>query len=1349
MTNALSRDLPPPRNWQDFERLSFDVYRRLWRTSDAQLHGRTGQPQSGVDVYGTDRVEGRYVGVQCKGKDANYGGVMTERELRNEVAKALTFQPPLDVFVLVTTAPNDAVIQAMARSITADHRATGAFEVQVTGWDTFRQYVTDFPEVLDKHFRDLAPVDPMGFLAEAHGETRSTLMRLETQIAMQTRLMASKDSGETGDPLAQRITDAARLTGEGSPRTALKALRRLLDEHGEAATPLSRYRLLANIGNAEFVLGREDDAMSSFRRAYDAFPEHPNARATMAIVELAADDRERSHDLASAALRDDPGSERAAGVLIDAMPPDASTADVAAMMPPELSGSAEVELHLSLRATRIGEEEAALRHAERALELAPDDWRTRSAVAEALIHPLSKHDGLALTHALTPVMRSDVERAIGLSRAAWTTLASGESSHVGRHVAVNLMGLCELVGREDEAEAVLDEALAQNPEFGLLLRRRAQIAAARGEWREARSFLERMRPEDVSFDDLLVATQAALRLGDAAAAVTSAARLSEAARAPDQAEFAEALAGEAAVLEGADPVRTRHAVLDVRPGSIVLRSLMLDFLHADDPLRGRIADEVKQLAGSVLDARSRLHAAETMFDAGLHSLAADLLEPLHDLNDSYPLRRRLEALHLAGRRVEARALFEALKPDLRRRDRYAPIGVAIYERAGLLRPALQLVEDVLRGHDVLRNRLSWMQFLIRQDRSEEILPWLREVAADIPGTAVELMGLAHLLDRYLPGDAKALAVGYRALRAGYGDPDIHLAYAIGLFINGSVDRTALASPAVVEAETGVVLRNRRTGERLHLQIETGDDPRPERGELGIRDALARRLVGKRPGEMVELDRIGAAPDQHVVEEVQSRFVFAFQRTLRDFPRLFPGHSAFGSIDIGEEGEEGRFEPIFAMARERARQAAELVSLYRKSVVPLPMLSRFAGASVFDLWDGLAWGADGGLKVAQGVEDEFRSGRVAAGAGLAVVDPLSIYGWVRTGLAEAVAPLRHRLAVVQSTIDMLRGLLAEWEAKRGRRTGSFGWDGEHYRMVELTDGTVDGRAAEVEAMVRLAESLRLVPAEADRPLREDVAELLGDGHPAFRDTLLAGAREGRCVLSDDLGFRVIAQEAGAAATWTQPFLQRWTGAEGLSRAGYRTALHRMIAAGYEFTQFGHVELVEELRESGWSLSDRLEVLADRLSRANVSGDSVALVMAQLILASAPEAPTDEAFAMLPRAVADRIAEGRSAAARDELFRTAFGLVVVTLVRQLNRARLRGKLLDTTRLHPPSLLAREHVDPADRFARRLWSRLREAGLDVAAPGRPRFALPSGAMNDAGSIDRRLDHRRRKGLKRLGGR
>ncbi len=45
-------DLPPPRDWQAFEDLCRDLWAELWDDPNAAKHGRTGQKQRGVDVFG-------------------------------------------------------------------------------------------------------------------------------------------------------------------------------------------------------------------------------------------------------------------------------------------------------------------------------------------------------------------------------------------------------------------------------------------------------------------------------------------------------------------------------------------------------------------------------------------------------------------------------------------------------------------------------------------------------------------------------------------------------------------------------------------------------------------------------------------------------------------------------------------------------------------------------------------------------------------------------------------------------------------------------------------------------------------------------------------------------------------------------------------------------------------------------------------------------------------------------------------------------------------------------------------------------------------------------------------------
>ena len=81
--------LQKPDNWQDFESLCKKLWGEIWGCSDSiKKHGRKGQAQHGVDVYGIPRDETMYYGIQCKGKDDYTRSKLTQEEVDEEIEKA-------------------------------------------------------------------------------------------------------------------------------------------------------------------------------------------------------------------------------------------------------------------------------------------------------------------------------------------------------------------------------------------------------------------------------------------------------------------------------------------------------------------------------------------------------------------------------------------------------------------------------------------------------------------------------------------------------------------------------------------------------------------------------------------------------------------------------------------------------------------------------------------------------------------------------------------------------------------------------------------------------------------------------------------------------------------------------------------------------------------------------------------------------------------------------------------------------------------------------------------------------------------------------------------------------------
>ena len=86
MTDHTSVSIPPPKDWPAFERNARLLFQLSLNDPAVQNNGVSGQRQHGVDIFGKrGGGTGPQVGIQCKGKSADYGGRVTEKELRAEV----------------------------------------------------------------------------------------------------------------------------------------------------------------------------------------------------------------------------------------------------------------------------------------------------------------------------------------------------------------------------------------------------------------------------------------------------------------------------------------------------------------------------------------------------------------------------------------------------------------------------------------------------------------------------------------------------------------------------------------------------------------------------------------------------------------------------------------------------------------------------------------------------------------------------------------------------------------------------------------------------------------------------------------------------------------------------------------------------------------------------------------------------------------------------------------------------------------------------------------------------------------------------------------------------------------
>ena len=142
---------PPPRSWDALEGMAFDVFTQRLQNTQLRRYGRTGQAQHGVDIAGPTG-EGRFVGIQCKNHP---GASLSVQEIDAEIWKAESFSPPLSHYILVTSAPRDAIATSHVLVVSDQRRQMGQFTVEIFFWEDLYHEIARHPYLIRSHFPEL------------------------------------------------------------------------------------------------------------------------------------------------------------------------------------------------------------------------------------------------------------------------------------------------------------------------------------------------------------------------------------------------------------------------------------------------------------------------------------------------------------------------------------------------------------------------------------------------------------------------------------------------------------------------------------------------------------------------------------------------------------------------------------------------------------------------------------------------------------------------------------------------------------------------------------------------------------------------------------------------------------------------------------------------------------------------------------------------------------------------------------------------------------------------------------------------------------------------------------------
>jgi tetratricopeptide (TPR) repeat protein len=1129
--------IPRPKLWQDFEKGSALLWRRILDDPSIHRFGKNGQAQHGMDMYGyRDGDTGKIVGVQCKCK--GLGEKATEKELRADFEKALKYEPRLTEYFFTTTSDDDAPLSTVAAKLTDEQRVLGrTIVVRAWGWDTLEDQISAHPDAALMFDPNHSPT------AELQSQRHEEIIGLQSNHLVEIRevkallLARATVDGFSTDP-AEAALDAEidryrDRANKGKPRSSLDLLNDLLKTLTEKNSGHIWFRVKANIAHCHLQLSDEATAAEMLEEAVAHAPEDPKAAANAVLAMMLRGDHQNAFEQGLAELTKSTDNEVLAGYVVQAGG-YAGVADAIDRIPEGVRASEAVRKYHLLNLRNAGdpswielarrgregdaEDEFYKRHAAEAdiTEIVDGDHRTswkltaegRERVRQAGkdlvdLWNLAKkeeapdrpdHLALCINGALALLAAGDSEAAkkLVLEGAA---ISGGKDPEIQVHVAAFAMELGD--------EALAREAFPNLAEVGPALLMRAQIAARLGDW------------------DYLMGldgTQALETIPET------------------ERDLVKALASSASI--------KKIALDDPAGASSDLNDMIVLYQKCGraSVLLAQLADELglpeasSHAYGNALASISNSsHIASRTMVAGyatrLHDHAAviRLMDGYVDDNvDSKELFDLANAFaYEFPPRARAVEFFANLEDSIRNLRQYVMLeGIMHYHRGELNLAEDRFLKSRELSPDFIKPILMHAQTLFRLKRKSELPALVADLdVSSMQGSPREKMNLAHLL--VAGGRTEdGLDLGYAVLDADRNDPKVALKW-IGLVL-GQLQRVHELSDAAVGVGMWTSLASEDGQTNQFLVVDGPGEPSDKK--FGKGHVLAEAAIGHRVGDSFDVeDRFGRTV-RWTVQQVRHKYMYAYADLTENFNIRFPDEDGFYVIrTVGDD-----IGPFLDVMRWQGEQRERIHQLYTNGPLPISVLTELSGGgSVLRFADSLR--AEGiGIEACEGALPErnwaTRTAKAHFGKGV-VLDTLTYWAVVGINGLDVLKDLFGRVLLARSTADEIvqlhenDGLVPEAE-----HSGSAYFHKGQFYFDEFTPD----RAKQLADAIAMREDAmqtdcNVVPVHAPNDIDPKLLETIRHG---ALDPIFVAREHGMLLVTDDKRYRDWAGGLNVRAVWLQ-------------------------------------------------------------------------------------------------------------------------------------------------------------------------------------------------------------------------
>lgn len=1010
------------------------------------------------------------------------------------------------------------------------------------------------------------------------------LKSTDLRVKGNDNIVAGRDVNFYGN-IAEQIDYGKKLLEDNKPDSALEYLDDLRRKLWNKPTTshIDKYRILANIGGAYFLINKHETAAKYFIEAFQYNKEDEKAISKIAFAYYLLGQKELALNYANESLKLNPINIEANGIKLEIENNNESAETLFNNINEILKNEAQINATIGMIAFNQNDFQNAVKFFKRAINFEKNDSGYKAVLGNLYLQEII-NPGIQLKNAL--IIEEYSKAALTLLNSAIDKIENTELYKYRFDWILHRGTAYNFLQKYDEALKDFKEVLKYKPNDAVVINNLTLLYIEMHQLENAIDLLVKSKNvPNFEHRSILLAELYRLNKNFTKAIEELEKFLKEEKNPKLKFEAKKLLATN--LREVGDISASNNIIAELqkeKPDDIITLINFIENLHN----AGKDEDAIRHLKNISYTENNNLPElsllANTLYNYKLFERAIELFEKLslsETENLDNPINRKLLDCYLKTKEYsKALNLCKGLRKFSIKDKNLLDIEAYIYEKQGDLNKAQQIYEDFIKVNYTLEVEIQLAYLYLRANNIVKLKAFL-ETDKEYKDLDVDFS--IQLAQLYLFGEnyVKFLEIIYEARRKFFNEAKIHEAY-VYFLLDNKISRLLLKND-IIERNSFVEISKNQ--ERKFFIIEERKDCDLSKNEISLVSSTAKKMLGKKVGDMVNLSSNTISKDEWTVSKVVNKYHFAFQESMDKYNDIFEGKAFQKVVFEPNEDPTKIFEFMTKDSDERNKTLEDIFTLYKKSILPIGLMSELLGYNVFVLLGHLMLDNNLGVICALGSEYETLEGlKSIEEKEKIVIDIISI---ITLNVIKYKNNYKNKFLISQSTLDELNNII--YKEKPIGKQGYFtvAKDGEKFIRYETTSEQVEKKLKFLDdTKIWIEENCEVVtikPEYLDKMAKYEDEKNAKLGR-SFLDSLIIAMQENAVIFTDDLALRKLAKgEFKVDGIWTQCFLMYLKNIGKIDIETYGSFVINLIMNNYTYTRFDANIILQAVRQSSWLAS----------------------------------------------------------------------------------------------------------------------------------------------------------------------